>query len=47
MRYKLKDKSFFIEPNCINEGCGNKVHTRKINKNGTRDIRTECYTCHR
>jgi hypothetical protein len=47
MRYKLKDTSFFIEPNCINEGCGNKVHTRKINKNGTRDIRTECYTCHR
>ena len=34
-------------PICINDGCGGKVHTRKINKNGTRDIRTECYQCHK
>ena len=47
MSYKLIDKSFFTEPYCINEGCGNKVHTREINKNGTRNIRTECYVCHR
>ena len=42
-----KDNSWFVEPECINLGCGNKVHTRKINKNGTRDTRTECYKCHR
>ena len=41
-----KDNSWFVEPECINLGCGNKVHTRKINKNGTRDIRAECNKCH-
>ena len=42
-----KDNSWKVEPECINHGCGNKVHTRKINKNGTRDVRSECQTCHK
>ena len=41
-----KDNSWLVVPECINHGCGNKVHTRKINKNGTRDIRAECNKCH-
>ena len=40
------DNSWLVEPKCINDGCGNKVHTRKINKNGTRDTRSECNACH-
>tara|TARA_B100000287_G_C20358869_1_gene672932 strand:- start:289 stop:723 length:435 start_codon:yes stop_codon:yes gene_type:complete len=34
------------KPECINDGCGSPVHTRKTNKNGTYDVRTECYRCH-
>jgi|TARA_Y100000310_G_scaffold310446_1_gene355704 5-methylcytosine-specific restriction endonuclease McrA len=41
-----KNKSWLVEPECINDGCGNKVHTRRINKNRTRDVRSECYKCH-
>ena len=35
-----------FKPDCINDGCGSPVHTRKVNKNGTYDVRTECYKCH-
>ena len=35
-----------FKPICINEGCGSYVHTRKVNKNATYDIRSECYKCH-
>jgi len=35
-----------FRPTCINEGCENLVHTHKVNKNGTYQIRAECYKCH-
>ncbi len=45
---KLIKKNHYKEfrPNCINEGCERVVQTRRINKNGTYDIRAECYKCH-
>ncbi len=46
---KLIKKNHYKEfrPICINEGCGSFVATRKVNKNGTYDIRAECGYCHR
>jgi len=46
---KLIKKNHYKEfrPICINEGCGSFVATRKVNKNGTYDIRAECHRCHR
>ncbi len=46
MRTVKKNHYKEFRPTCINEGCDRVVQTRKINKNGTYDIRAECYKCH-
>ena len=46
MRTKMKiyDKNYL--PECINQGCGNRVHIRRYNKDKSIDPRSECDKCH-